>query len=449
MRLSRRRLLALGALGVASAVLGGCGAPPAPAPTPTPTPTRDADRALTAASPVALTWATPGNPAELAVYERLARRVEAERPGLTITTSKEAADWAPFQNLLAAGTPPDLVFVTINNWPSLSGKSVLRPLDDFIKGSKLDLDDFYPQIIKPYRYDAGTRTFGGGALHGLPKEIAIRALYYNVDQFRAAGLTLPTADSPLTWDQFLDAARRTTRRNGDQITHYGFVPETWWGMWAMWAWANGGQVVDDAYKPTKATMDDPKVVQALTFWSELVTKHRVTPTLQVLKEQGRSDWFAAGKAAMYCNGRWMTPQFRQSSFTWDVMPMPRAARRAQLLTGSIFGVGQKTPHPETAWELLSYVTGAEGQLLMTELGVLLPSRRSVAESEVFLKGAPPASNRVFLDELTYAEPLPLHPRYPEMEKAVGEEVDLLLTGARTPTEVCANVTKRVNELLRA
>ena len=42
----------------------------------------------------------------------------------------------------------------------------------------------------------------------------------------------------------------------------------------------------------------------------------------------------------------------------------------------------------------------------------------------------------------------MHPRYPDMEKALNEEIDLVLTGARTPAEACATMTTRVNELLR-
>ena len=447
-RIARRRLLALGSLGAAGAILAAC-APAAPAIPPTPTRPAAALKATApAAAPVTLLWATPGNPAELAVYERLARRMESGHAGLTVTTNKDAADYPKLTALIAAATPPDVPFTTINNWPSLAGQNLFRPLDDLIASSRFDLADFYPQIIKPYRYDASTRAFGVGSLHGLPKEIAIRALYYNQDHFRVAGLPTPSAETPMTWPQFLDAARATTRRAGDQVTQWGFVPETWWGMWAIWAWSNGGQIVDDVYKPTRALLDNPKTVAAVTFWSELVTRHQVTPTLAQMKDQSRPEFFASGKGSMYCNGRWMTPLFRASSFAWDVMPMPAATRRAQLLTGSSFGLSQSTRHVDAAWKVLSYVTGAEGQLLMTELGVLLPSRQSVAESEIFLKGAPPASNRVFLDELKYAEPLPMHPRYPDMEKALNEEIDLVLTGARTPAEACATMTTRVNELLR-
>ena len=461
LHLTRRRLLAHALLGTASTVLAACGAPATPV-QPTASPTRRPASVATAtapaatATPVTLAWATPGNPAEVAVYQKLARTVEGRQPRLTITTSVEASEFATLRTLLASGTAPDLLFCTINNWASLAGNGVFRPLDDVITASRFDLDDFYPQIIRPYRYDPATRAFGQGQLHGLPKEIAVRIFYYNLNKFRTAGLPPPAADKPLTWEQFLDAVKKTTRREGDRVTEFGYVSEVWWGMWALWAWANGGEVVDDVFMPTRATMDDPKVVEGLKFWADLVTRHQVSAPLEVFREpgqtqgqgKGRDQFFADGKAAVYNNGRWMVPLFRQVRFTWDVMPAPQGSQRAQLLTGSIFGINQATKMPDAAWQLLSYITGQEGQLLLTELGVLQPSRRSVAESDIFLKVRPPTANRVFLDELAHARLLPLHPRYPDMEAAVNEEVERVLTGAKTPAEAGAAMTERVNAVLR-
>jgi hypothetical protein len=60
------------------------------------------------------------------------------------------------------------------------------------------------------------------------------------------------------------------------------------GPWAIWARANGGEVVDDPWSPSKATMDDPKVVAAATFWTDLVVKHKAAPWLTVMEQPGRA-----------------------------------------------------------------------------------------------------------------------------------------------------------------
>ena len=202
-------------------------------------------------------------------------------------------------------------------------------------------------------------------------------------------------------------------------------------MWAIWAWANGGEVVDDPWAPTKATMEAGPVVDALDFWGGLVNKEQVAPPLAAYRDLGKSDHFAQGKASLYNNGRWMVPLFRRSTFNWDVMLMPRQKQRAQLLTGSIFGLSKATKWQNESWALLQFVNSKESQALMTEQGLLFPSRQSVARSDTFLKSHPPQHSELFLKDVEVARVLPLHPRYPEMEKVVGTESDAVLDGAKT------------------
>jgi multiple sugar transport system substrate-binding protein len=348
--------------------------------------------------------------------------------------------------MIAGNQAPDVLFVTINNFPATALKNVWAPIDDYVKADNYDIADFYDQILKPDRLE-GNR-FGAGKLHGLPKEIAIRSMYYNADILGEVGVKPPDPKEPWTWEQYLENTLKAVKREGDRTTRYAYVQETWWGPWAIWAWANGGEVVDDPWSPTRATMDDPKVVEALTFWTDFVVKHRAAPSLAVMQQQGRAELFAGGLAATYNNGRWMVPLFRKSSFKWDVMPMPKKEQRAQLLTGSIFGVWNSGKQKDDAWKLLAWVNGKESQKLMTELGLLLPSRKSVAESEVSLKSVPPANNQVYLDEIAFARILPMHPAYPEMEKAVGDQVSLVLAGSKSVKDAVAEMNSKVNALLK-
>lgn len=413
----------------------------------TPTGAKASAPAQTGGAKVTLTWSTPGNPDELKVYETLAQDFMAKNPTIEVKTDRSSSDYQKLVTLIAGGTAPDLIFATINNWPAFASRNVFLPLDDFIKKDSYDLDDFYPQIIKPYRYDG--KKFGAGQLYGLPKEIAIRSMFYNADLFTGAGITqLPGPTDVWSWDQFIDMTKKTTKTEGGRTTQYGYVQETWWGPWMIWSWSAGGEAVDDPFNPTKSTLDDPKVLAGYQTWTDFVTALKTAPPAAVTKEQGKSEMFAAGKGATYNNGRWMVPLFRKSTFKWDVMPMPKKDQRAQLLTGSIFGIYKGSKNPDAAWKLLSYVVGKEGQSKMTELGLLLPSRKSVAESDVFLKSVPPANNKVYTDELEFAKVLPMHPKYPEMEKAVGDENDLVLGGQKSAADGLKAMHAAVNNLLK-
>ena len=335
---TRRRTLAATAAALAGGALAACGADGAG----TPQGTGAGAPALTRDN-ITLTWATPGNQQELEVYAKVAENFTRAHPNIQITADRAASDLPKLVSLIAGGTPPDVMFATINNWPSLAAQGVWAPLDDLIKRDRFDLPDFFPQIVKPYRYDG--KRFGDGPLYGLAKEIAVRAMYYNADHLQEAGLKPPAPEQAWTWDEFRQATRRLTKRPagaGAPAQQYGYAMETWWGMWAIWAWANGGEVVDDPWAPTKATMEAGPVVDALDFWGGLVNKEQVAPPLAAYRDLGKSDHFAQGKASLYNNGRWMVPLFRRSTFNWDVMLMPRQKQRAQFLTGSIFGLSKAT-----------------------------------------------------------------------------------------------------------
>ena len=395
-----------------------------------------------------LTWAIPGNPAEIAVYEGLAADFMAENPDIEVTTDREGSDFQKFVTLIAAGTPPDVGFATLYNWPSFAKRDIFVSLDAYIDQDSYDLDDFYDQIIKPYRYDG--ETFGEGDLYGLPKEIAIRAMYFNHDLFEEAGISeKPTPDDVWDWDRFVDMTEATTKKEGGRTRQYGYIQDTRWTFWQIWAWAAGGDPVDDLYKPTKSTLDDPAVLEGYQVFTDFVVKLGTAPAAAVTREQGQEEMFVGGRGATYNNGRWMVPLFREASFNWDVMPMPMKTERAQTLSGSMFGITKGSKNPEAAWKLLSYIVGAEGQKRMTETGLLLPSRKSVAESDLFLNSTPPENNQIFLDELEFARPLPLTPVYPELEKVINDQTDLVLSGEKTAADAIAEMHKQFNTLLQA
>ncbi len=438
--MTRRRLLdgwSAAVMAAGGVALGACGV--------TQRGSSQGPRQLTNES-ITLTWASPGNQQELEVYQKVAENFTKLYPNIKVVNDAPASGLDKMTALMASGSLPEIIFRTINDWPMFAVKNVWLALDDLIKRDRFDLQDFFPQIVKPYRYDG--KRFGEGKLYGLPKEIACRAMYYNLDHFQDAGVKPPAPDTPWTWDEFRQAARRLTKRTGETVQQYGYAMETWWAMWGIWAWANGGEMVDDPWAPTKATMDTPAVIDALDFWGGLVAKEKVAPPLSAYRDLGKSDHFAQGKASMYNNGRWMVPLFRRSTFRWDVMLMPKGKQRAQFLSGSIFGVSATAKRRDESWELLKFISSKEAQTLMTELGLLFPSRQSVARSDIFLKSRPPEHNEVFLKDVEVARILPLHPRYPEMQRAVDKESDAVLNGEKTAADAAREMTIQVNLLLK-
>ena len=435
----RHIMLGAGTTGAMSASLalaacgGGNGAQTAPAP-----------RQLTKEN-ITLTWASPGDQAEFDVYVKVSEKFTQMHPNIKVVNDAPASSKDKMTTLMASDSLPEIIFRTINDFPAfVQPNNIWLGIDDLIKRDKFDIQDFYPQILKPYRYDG--KRFGEGKLYGLPKEIAIRSMFYNVDHFAEAGIKPPAPDQAWTWDEFRNAARRLNKPDGSR---YAYSMETWWAMWSIWAWSNGGEVVDDPWAPTKGTMDTSPVVDALQYWGDFVAKERFAPPLSAYKDLSKSNHFAQGKASMYNNGRWNVPNFRRSQFKWDVMLMPKQKQRAQFLSGSVFGVAKASKYQEESWELLKFISGKEAQNTMTDMGLLFPSRQSIAKSDAFLKSRPPEHGEVYLKDVEVARILPMHPRYPEMQTEVDKISDQVLNGEKTASVAGKEMNEKVNLILKA
>ncbi|HET7770356.1 MAG TPA: sugar ABC transporter substrate-binding protein [Chloroflexota bacterium] len=432
---SRRALLATTASLAGATALAACGAGADSAAPAQPSLTKDN---------ITLTWASPGDQAELDVYIKVAEQFTQKYPNIKVVNDAAASSRDKMTALLASDSSPEIIFRTINEFPAfVLPTNVWTPLDDLIKRDKFDLQDFFPQIIKPYRHDG--KRFGEGKLYGLPKEIAIRSMFYNVDHFAEAGIRPPTSDQAWTWDEFRNAARRLNKPDGSR---YAYSMETGWFYWAIWAWANGGEVVDDPWSPTKGTMDTPAVIEGMQYWADFLAKERVAPPLSAYSELSRPNHFAQGRASFYNNGRWNVPNFRRSQFKWDVMQMPKQKQRAQFLSGSSFGVAKSSKYPNESWELLKFISGTQAQNTMTDMGLLFPSRMSIAKSDKFLKSTPPTNNDVYLKDVEVARILPMHPRYPDMEREVNGLIAGVLNGTTTASAAGKEMTDKVNVILK-
>lgn len=395
-----------------------------------------------AAEPIELVWAAPGGAEEFAVYERVAEEFMADNPGIRVQVIRDSTQ----AELILAGSSPDIIFSTIENFPSHHSTGIVLNLQPYVDRDNFDWQDFFPEILNPYRFDG--ESYGKGDIYGLPKETAVRAMFFNVDAFAAAGLARPdelAARGDWTWDAFLEAARRLTLdRNGDGVPEvYGFGEDTWYGRWMPWIWSNGGDVVDDPYRPTRSTMTSSATIEGMEFFASLGRDHGV------FRKAGGGD-FRSGAVSMFANGRWEVPGFRTiTDFEWDVTPRPAGpAGRAQLLTGSAFMISTQSKHPDEAWELLKYITGKRGQSLMTELGLLLPSRLSVARSD-FLASTPPENNDVFLDEIQYAKPGPMLPNWRDVQSAAGPILNDILAGNIPTTNGAIQLDQLVNQAIAA
>ncbi len=195
---------------------------------------------------------------------------------------------------LAGGTAADLYWIG-NEDLALAAEGVFLPLTDCLKDAPAksagDVKDYYPDIIS-----TATQK---GVVYGLPWIAQPVVLYYNKSLFDAAKVEYPKAG--WTWDDFMKTAQALTKdTNGDgKVDQWGFTANGWPPP-QMFIWQAGGEVISKDL--TTSPIDSPEALEAINFYLSLAYNPKVSPSAEIIKEQGFDQMFRAGKVAMFTGG---------------------------------------------------------------------------------------------------------------------------------------------------
>ncbi len=345
---------------------------------------------------------------------------------------------------IAGGAAPDVIAAEVNYFVTFATRGVFMSLNPFIKDDRdFSLEDFFQPIIDRFTVN--------GEVYAIPRDVApFACVFYNKDLFDQAGLPYPTDD--WTWDDLLRIAQALTKRDANgRPTQYGFYG---WA-WQNFIYGNGGSLVDDVKAPTKSTLDDPKSVEGLQFFSDLINKYKVMPTPVALANLGMGVdlMFASGRLGMFLSGIWETPGLRSKySFRWDVAMFPKNPEGIRQFGsgGTGYGILRTSKYPREAWEVVKGLTSAEVQGELAERGLAQPSLRSVAMGEHWASNSLPPANKKMLNEaVNHIVFDPFHPRWREIEaKLILPEFDLVKSGKETAEEAARKLTPQVDQLLQ-
>jgi multiple sugar transport system substrate-binding protein len=373
-----------------------------------------------------ISFAFWGDPAEEAAYSRLIDEFKSSDPGIDVQV-QYTPDQADYQTKIstsfAGGSPPDVFLINYREFGQYASRGALEPLGPYLDQSQtISAADFYDIPMEAFSYR-------GGGLTSIPQNISSLVLYYNVDLFQQNGVPLPTAN--WTRQEFVDAAVKLTQdTNGDGAPDiYGLVVDPSIIRYVAFIWGSGGEIVDDIDNPTTLTIDTPEALDGINWFISLGhTGHKVTPTEAEMLAEDDTSRFMNGRAAMLMQSRRVVPTLRQiQDFTWDVAPLPVGEKPATVLHSDAFCMTTSTESKDAAWKFIEFAVGEQGQTILAETGRTVPSLRSVAESDVFLKGSdiggdlgvglPPANSQIFLDVIPTIHRVPSISTWPEIEDA--------------------------------
>ncbi len=375
-----------------------------------------------------ITVAAAGGEGEVRALQGVADAFMAANPGTTVRLDTVAGAGDLIAKLTAAFVAGDVPDVFVLNYRRLGGfaaKDVVDPV------TGVDTAGLFDKALAGFTFD--------GKLLCLPSNASSMVVYYNPALFARAGVTTPRPG--WTWAGML-ATARALRAKG--VKAIGF--ETALVRLAPFVWSNGGEIVDDAERPTVVDLSPAPARAALQFLLDLqATGQSATDRAAQEPEEA----FASGRIAMYLDSRRAVPGFRKTAgLVFDVAPVPAKQSAVSVLHSDGYCVTRKSANKPLARAFAAYAVTGDGARVLAEAGRTVPVLRSLSGSAAFL--APdqlPESSQVFLDQLDRVRTLPHPPAWNEAEEVVEDVLGQLFAGQLSLDRAVAEIATRTRQKL--
>src|SRR5438128_4504243 len=339
------------------------------------------------------------------LVDDLVKQFESQNPGIQVIHENFPYDAynQKVASAVSAGQGPDVINL-FYGWVPLyvdSGYLQALPAEAF---SPMEIERDFVPMVKNSKFD--------GKYWALPTAVRSLSLFYNADLLRAADIARP----PITWDEFLTAAQRTSVRDatGGLATESLGVPpagrdhqmirEVLFRQWGVAPYSADGKRV------TYATAQG---AEALKWYTDLITQHKVGVIDFFPGGNGYRDAFIAGRAAMIVDGSFAIASVRAGAkAAWGVVPLPRrtlGGERSNFGSYWVHGitVHAQGPRREAAITFLKFLVSEPVQRVwLQRVGELPASRKLVDDPQLaadpiygpFIQGLAYARATFFVDE---------------------------------------------------
>lgn len=379
-----------------------------------------------------LTFLISGDPTDQTAYQMLIDAFSTEHTNISINLINIPSG-GDFRKRLAAdftaGTPPDVFLINYRHLGHFFAANAIEPLTAYLTASTvIRTDDYYSETLTAFQWQ--------GKQMCMPQNISSPVVYYNKNLFDAAGVAYPGDD--WHWDEFVTTAQALTQDQDGNGTAdiYGLGIEATILRAAPFIWMNGGSIVDDWDAPAGLALDSPESKAAIAWFVDLQAKHHIVPDAVAEEAENSLSRFVNGRMAMFVDSRRAVPEFRLiESFDWDVAALPMSQQQASILHSDAFCMAAAGQHKDAAWIFVEFASSADGQTILAQTGRTVPSRKAVAESEIFLNpNAKPANSQVFLDAIPGIRHLPLMETWSDIEGIVNKQIENAFYGLTTVDE---------------
>lgn len=349
---------------------------------------------------------------------------------------------------MKAGKPPAAVIMSANFLLDLKLEGEIQKLDDLIKADGKTNQQFMGQFFPALHGNAVIER----SVYGVPFHNSTPLLYINADHFKEAGLD---ADNPpKTWQELAAAAKKLTKREGERVTRWGIMaPSNYdYGGWILQALtqSNGGQWFNVDYGG-EVYYDSPSMLGALTFWSDLVAKHKVHPA-GVQAGGAVSTAFLSGQASMMLLSTGSLTHIRNNAkFPYKVAFVPKNVKNEVPIGGAslVVPAGVEGERRKGAWTLINWLTSPEKSGWWSRAtGYFAPNMAAYETPAMkeFIAKNPDAG--IAVSQLAYAKPWFATYKTVPVRKAIEDELQAVLSGKKQPKDALVAAQKTADEIMK-
>jgi N,N'-diacetylchitobiose transport system substrate-binding protein len=279
----------------------------------------------------------------------------------------------------------------------------------------------------------------------VPIENHAQGVYYNKDWLKKAGVEFPK-----TWEDLVTVAKATTDAKAGTFGFEFPIGRNEYVMWWMATFLaqNGARVTNT--EETKATINDPKAVEAIQYFQDLVHKHKVAPLAGQI-QAGPEGSFRGKFVAMSCSGSWgLQPLLKeppQFDWGWGLVPYPTNGKNVQgISAGWHWTMWREGKNKDATGKLMLYMTSEDWLIPVADKFRAITVRQSVAAKRPMLKEYPWSVCMEMIEKfgaVTRSRPT----EYPLVTDAAQQAIDNAVTGNMSVQAATDEAAAKINDAL--